>query len=212
MKEIKVISFDLDGTLTDSSFVDSVWLKEIPKAYAIKNKISIEKAKREVLENYSKIGNEKLEWYDIVFWLDSFNLDIKPEVLLNSNKDKIQLFEDVPFILKKLSGSKKRLIVISNARREFLDLEITQTGIGNFFEHVFSATSDFNLTKNTSKIFLKICKICKISPSEMIHIGDDYRFDFKVPHEIGINAIFLDREGKEKRKYAVKSLKDLSIK
>jgi putative hydrolase of the HAD superfamily len=211
MKQIKVISFDLDGTLTNSSFVDSVWLKEIPKAYAIKNKISIEKAKIEVLKNYSKIGNEKLEWYNIDFWIDSFNLDIKPQVILNSNKDKIQLFEDVPFILKKLFGSKKRLIVISNARREFLDLEITQTGIGNFFEHVFSATSDFELIKNDPEIYLEVCKICRISPSEMVHIGDDYKFDFKIPRELGINVIFLDRKKRKKGKFTIHSLKDLAI-
>ena len=61
MKEIQVVSFDLDGTLTDSSFANSVWLEEIPKLYAIKNKISINLAKREVFNNYNKIGNKRIE-------------------------------------------------------------------------------------------------------------------------------------------------------
>ena len=44
MKKTKVISFDLDGTLTDSVFAESVWLKEIPKAYAKKYNTTLEKA------------------------------------------------------------------------------------------------------------------------------------------------------------------------
>ena len=211
MKIIKVVSFDLDGTLTDSSFANSVWLEEIPKLYAIKNKISINSAKREVFNNYNKIGNERLEWYNITFWLERFNLDIPPVELIYSCKNKICLFDDVIPILNKLK-SKKRLIIISNARREFMDLEIKQTEIGSYFENIFSATSDFNSTKNAPKVYLNICKICKVSPSEMVHIGDDYIFDFEVPSKLGINSLFLDRKAIERRKFVVKSLDEISIK
>ena len=211
MKEIKVVSFDLDGTLTDSSFANSVWLEAIPKLYATKNKISINLAKREVFNNYNKIGNEKLEWYNITFWLERFNLDIAPKELIYSCKNKICLFDDVTPILNKLK-SRKRLIIISNARREFVDLEIKQTEIGSYFEKIFSATSDFNSTKNVPTVYSNICKICKVSPSEMVHIGDDYKFDFEVPSKLGINSLFLDRKAIEKRKFVVKSLDEISIK
>ncbi|MBK5133765.1 HAD family hydrolase [Candidatus Bathyarchaeota archaeon] len=211
MKEIKVVSFDLDGTLTDSSFANSVWLEEIPKLYAIKNKISINSAKREVYNNYNKIGNKRIDWYNITFWLERFNLDIPPVELIYSCKNKICLFDDVIPILNKLK-SKKRLIIISNARREFMDLEIKQTEIGSYFENIFSATSDFNSTKNAPKVYINICKILKVSPSEMVHIGDDYKFDFEVPNKLGINSLFLDRNAIEKRKFVVKSLDEISIK
>ncbi len=211
MKEIKVVSFDLDGTLTDSSFANSVWLEAIPKLYATKNKISINLAKREVFNNYNKIGNEKLEWYNITFWLERFNLDIAPKELIYSCKNKICLFDDVITTLNKLK-SRKRLIIISNARREFADLEIKQTKIGSYFEKIFSATSDFNSTKNIPEVYINICKICKISPSEMLHIGDDYKFDFEVPSKLGINSLFLDRKAIEKRKFVVKRLDEISIK
>ena len=211
MKEIQVVSFDLDGTLTDSSFANSVWLEEIPKLYATKNKISINLAKREVFNNYNKIGNKRIEWYNITFWLDRFNLDIAPEKLIYSCKNKISLFDDVIPILNKLK-LKKRLIIISNARREFVDLEIKQTEIGSYFEKIFSATSDFNSTKNVPEVYINICEICKISHSEMLHIGDNYKFDFEVPNKLGINSLFLDRNAIEKRKFVLKSLDEISIK
>lgn len=212
MKETKVVSFDLDGTLTDSSFANSIWLEEIPKLYAIKNKISINAAKRKVFQKYTKVGNEKLEWYNMTFWCEKFNLDIEPTNLIYLHKDKIRLFNDVKPILDKLLKLKKRLIIISNARREFVNLEISQTKIGSFFEKIFSATSDFNSTKKDPKIYLNICKICKILPSEMIHIGDDYKFDFETPIKLGIKSLYLDREGKEKGKFVVNSLNEVIIK
>ena len=212
MKETKVVSFDLDGTLTKSSFANSIWLEEIPKVYAIKNKISINTAKRKVYQNYTKVGNEKLEWYDITFWLEKFKLDIEPTNLIYAHKEKIRLFNDVMPILNKLLKLKKRLIIISNAKREFVNLEISQTKIGSFFEKIFSATSDFNLTKNDPKVYINVCKICKILPSQMMHIGDDYKFDFVTPITLGIKSLYLNREGKEKGKFVVKSLNELVIK
>ena len=46
----------------------------------------------------------------------------------------------------------------------------------------------------------------------MLHIGDDYKFDFEVPNKLGINSLFLDRNAIEKRKFVVKSLDEISIK
>jgi putative hydrolase of the HAD superfamily len=211
MKKTKVISFDLDGTLTDSVFAESVWLKEIPKAYAKKYHITFQKAQKKIIEYYNQIGNEKLEWYNMAFWIDRFKLDTTPQELLNSNEDKIQLFKDVLYALKNLQNIKKRLIILSNAQREFVDLEITKTGIKDFFEKIFSATSDFKLIKNTPTVYLKVCKKCNISPSEMVHIGDDYTFDFKVPNNVGIKGIFLNRKEKETRRFTIRSLNELVI-
>ena len=92
-----------------------------------------------------------------------------------------------------------------------MDLEIAKTGIRDFFEKIFSATSDFKLVKNTPTVYLKVCKICNISPSEMVHVGDDYKFDFEVPKNVGVKALFLNRNEKEKRRFTVRSLNELVI-
>ena len=43
-----MISFDLDGTLFDNRFVDSMWLEEIPRLYSVKRRVSFDDARRPV--------------------------------------------------------------------------------------------------------------------------------------------------------------------
>ena len=212
MKPTRVISFDMDGTLTDLSFVDSVWLQGIPNLFAQKNQISLEEARKRVKSEYDRVGNEKLEWYDLNYWLDKFNIDASPRQVLNSFREKIRVFQDVPAVLENLRTRGYRLIVITNARREFVDIEMRQTGIQGFFEQIFSSPSDFRLTKNATRVYEKVCVACEISPCEMIHVGDDQDFDFEVPRKLGINAYLLDRTGKKTGTHTIYSLEEFEKK
>jgi len=210
LRKISIASFDLDGTLTDISFVDSVWLEGIPSLYAVKHGLTVIDAKDFVTHEYGKIGRERLEWYDLNYWIKKFELDASPWEILNSFKQKIGIFPEAIGALKALREMGLRLIIVTNARREFADLEIEKTEIGPYFERVFSATSDFGLIKKTPEIYRKVCAICKISPTEMIHLGDDHRFDFEIPTGIGIHAFYLDRTAKHSGPSVIHTLTELS--
>ena len=197
MNRTQVISFDLDGTLTDLSFANSVWLKGVPELYALKNKVSFEEALGKVKREYDRVGREKLEWYDLGYWLNKFGITAPVRQVLDSFVNTIRVFEEVPEILKKLTRSGYRLIILTNARREFVDLETERTGIRDYFERVFSSPSDFGLIKNGTSIYEKVCTACEVSPNNMIHVGDDQEFDFEVPRRLGIKAFLLDRTGKK---------------
>ena len=212
MKPTRVISFDMDGTLTDLSFVDSVWLEGIPKLFAQNNQISLDEARKRVKSEYDRVGNENLEWYDLNYWLDKFSIDASPQQVLKSYRERIRVFQDVPAVLENLKNQGYRLIVITNARREFVDIEMQETGIQDFFERIFSSPSDFRLTKNATLVYENVCNACEISPSEMIHIGDDQDFDFGVPKKLGINAFLLDRTGTKTGAYTVFSLEEFERK
>ena len=208
MKSKRVISFDMDGTLTDLSFVDSVWLEGIPKLFSQKHQISFEEARKRVKSEYDRVGNEKLEWYDLNYWLHKLNIDASPQQVLKSYREKIRVFQDVPTVLENLKNRGCRLIVITNARREFVDKEMQQTGIQGFFERIFSSPSDFRLTKNATRVYENVCNACEISPCEMIHVGDAQDFDFIVPKKLGINAFLLDRTRTKTGAHTVSSLEE----
>jgi putative hydrolase of the HAD superfamily len=208
----RMISFDLDGTVTDISFVDSVWLEGIPRSFVSKNRVSLEDAKRRVMGEYAKVGRERLEWYDLRYWIERLDLDVSPEELLNSFQHTIKIYPEVVEVLEEFSGRGLRLIIVSNARREFIDLELEKTHIAHYFERVFSSTSDFGLVKKTVGLYRKVCGICGISPNEVIHVGDDQCFDFDVPTRLGIRSFYLDRTGKQSGDSVVHSLKELNEK
>ncbi len=207
-----IISFDMDGTLADMQFDKTIWFTEIPKLYAQKKGINFEEAKNFCSSEYNKIGDEDLRWYDVRYWLKHFKLENDWKTFIDDLKHHIKLYPETIEVLEDLSKNHK-LIVISNAPRQFLDLKIEIEGISKYFYKVFSVTTDFKKIKKTEEVYKKICEILEIQPKDLIHIGDHYKFDFKIPQKIGIKSFYLDRkEEKLKEEGVVKNLKEFKEK
>ena len=206
-----IISFDMDGTIADMDFDEILWFKELPKLYAERHKLSFEKAKEICTEEYGKVGDGDLRWYDVKYWLEHFELKKEFKHLLADLKHHIKLYPEAKEVIKYLS-KKHKLIIISNAPREFLELKIEVESIKDHFDRIFSVTSDFGIVKKDSNVYKKICKVLGIQPEELIHIGDHYKFDYEVPRNAGIKAYYLDRKGEQKGNYIVKDLKEFKEK
>lgn len=208
---LKIISFDMDGTLVEPSFTDWVWMYGLPKLYAEKEGLPFEKAKDYVVTEYEKVGEAAIEWYDINYWLGFFQLDHDWRSLLQSYVDKIRVYEDVNHLLDRLK-ERYLLALTSNAGKEFIEVEMKATGLGNYFQYIFSATSDYRMVKKTAEFYRQICKVLQVKPDEIIHVGDHYEFDYLVPISVGIQAFFLDRSRKEKGDHVLHSLGELEQK
>ncbi len=207
----KVISFDMDGTLVDPEYTEWVWIHGIPTLYAEKMGIPFKEAKEFVINEYLKVGEEELEWYDIKYWFHFFNLGQNWKTLMEQYSDKINVYPDVNHLLERLR-SRVKLVLTSNAGREFIDIEMEVTGLRRYFDQIFSATSDFNQVKKTIGFYKRICQILKVHPYEVVHIGDHYEFDFLVPRSLGIQAYYLDRSGEKKGEFILKGIDELEEK
>jgi putative hydrolase of the HAD superfamily len=104
------------------------------------------------------------------------------------------------------------MVLTSNAGREFIDVEMEVTGLGRYFERIFSATSDFREVKKTKGFYQRICQILETRPQEIVHVGDHYEFDYVVPRSLGIRAYYLDRSGGRKGEFIIPDLRDLEKK
>ena len=207
----KIISFDMDGTLVDPEYTDWVWLHGIPTLYAEKGGLSFEEAKHFVVEEYLKVGEGGIEWYDIKYWFKFFKLEQSWKDLMERYVDKIDIFPDINPLLDRLRG-KFPLVLTSNAGREFIDVEMEATGLRKYFDRIFSATSDFGEVKKTMGFYQRICQILGARPQEIVHVGDHYEFDYLVPRSLGIHAFYLDRSGERKGDFVISDLRDLEKK
>ena len=205
---IKIISFDFDGTITKTTFADLFWLEGLPKLYSERYNVDLEEAKNFLFREYDKIGKERLEWYDPDYWFNRFNINYSWKKLMEDYSYAIEIYPDVIPTLERLKNSYD-LIIISNARREFIEIQMEKLDIKRYFKRVFSTVSDFNMVKKEGEVYRKVCEQMGIDKSELIHVGDDYKFDFLAPRSIGIKAIYLDRKSGKNGDFVISSLEYL---
>ena len=208
MSRIKVVSFDADGTLVTPDFSQAVWYEGVPSLYARKYGLSFQEAKAFIEKEYQVVGDGRVEWYDIKYWLQRFGLGDCHEQLLEDYRHTVSCYPDVEQALSSLCRN-YTLIVVSCSTREFLPYLLD--GMEGYFVRVFSSVSDYGQIK-TPQFFLEVCCQMGISPQEMAHVGDLWEQDFLIPREAGIKAFHLDRSGKRKNGESLKSLAELETK
>ncbi|MBI4334985.1 MAG: HAD family hydrolase [Chloroflexi bacterium] len=205
---VKIISLDMDGTLVQPEFVNGVWLEGIPALYARQHKRDLPEATKLVREAYDSVGQEAREWYDIRYWLDRFALPSDLGELMESYKDRISFYPEVPEVLERLK-QKYPLIVVSNAAQEFLNIEMES--LKDHFSHIFSCVSHFGRVKKDSSVYRDICRTLGIAPEEMYHVGDHFEFDYVAPSSLGIRACYVDRTGSGNGPDTVKDLREFEV-
>ncbi|UCD72275.1 MAG: HAD family hydrolase [Syntrophobacterales bacterium] len=205
---IKVISFDMDGTLVEPEYSEWVWGMGIPQLFAERRGISFDEAKKIVEEEYRKIGDGSLQWYDIKYWFNFFQLDGNWKQLMNRFSHRIKIYPEVSKVLQDLF-SDYRLIIISNAAREFVDIEVEVAALRGYFSRIFSATSDFGQIKKTAEFYGHICRLLGIRSTEMVHVGDHWEFDYLVPKSLGIKALHIDRSWSRSGDDVIRNLEEV---
>jgi HAD superfamily hydrolase (TIGR01549 family) len=201
MKQIELISFDAEGTVVTPDFSQAIWHEAIPALYAQKEGLNLAQAKRHVAEEYGKIGDQRLEWYDIEYWFSYLGLG-SSESMIQGCLDKIGYYPEVTEVLSSLA-SEYRLIVASGTPLELLHCLLRD--IKPYFVRIFSSVSHYRQLKNPD-FYIRICEEMSVKPSRVIHVGDNWQFDFLNARQAGINAVYLDRSGRDHQE----SLNDLS--
>jgi FMN phosphatase YigB (HAD superfamily) len=190
----KIVSFDLDGTLVNGLYGDMVWNHGVPRVFSLKHSVSFEEARAFTRKEYESVGDGRLEWYNIDYWLDRFDLPVSSHELLDRYESYIELLPFAREVLTALQG-RYTLVIASNAARIFVEKEISYTGIGAHFTRIVSATSDYNIVKKGDTFYEALLNELHVSPHEIIHVGDHKIFDFEAPSRFGIESYHLSTDG-----------------
>ncbi len=191
MKQIKLISFDAEGTVVTPDFSEAIWHEAIPALYAQKQGIDFAQAKRRIAEEYGRIGDQRLEWYDIEYWFSYLGLG-SSEPVIQGCVGKISYYPEITEVLSSLA-SEYRLIVASGTPLELLHLLLRD--IKPYFARIFSSVSHYRQLKSPD-FYLRICEEMDVKPSQVIHVGDNWQFDFLNARQAGMTAFYIDRSGR----------------
>ena len=204
--DIEVVSFDVEGTLVTPDFSYAVWFEAIPQRYAEKNGINLELARKAVEEEYGKVGDQRLEWYDVRYWFDRLGLGT-PVPVMQRCESQVCYYPEVKEVLVSLS-ERYKLVVASGSTRDFLRHLLQD--IEPYFSEIYSSITDYRQLK-TSEFYLKMCQAMRVEPEQVVHIGDNWQFDYVAPSEMGIQAFYLDRKRQTNHQNSVASLLQLKV-
>lgn len=204
-KDIRVISFDVEGTIVTTEFSAAIWFEMLPQRYAARHDLTFDEATRRIREEYDSVGDQKLEWYDVQYWFNRFDLG-QADIAMEELQPRVNYFPETTGILHKLSKD-YRLSVASGSPRPFLKHLLRD--VEHNFSAVFSSTSDFQQVK-TADFYRGMCRKLGVEPRQIVHVGDNLQFDFSEPASIGILAFHLDREGKTGNPAALRDLSQLA--
>ena len=207
-ERIRIISFDLTGTLVTEEFVDYFWLELIPQLFAKRHSVNLDEAKRIVYSSYDEIGSQDIRWYTPQYWFERFDLGLDVSSALQMVKNKVVFYPDVEDALRLLSG-RYEVVISSNLSREFIDV-ILEVLKFRGFKAIFSCVSDLGLTTKTAEFYRFVSSKLGIPASDILHVGDDPEKDFENPLKAGMRAILVIRDENRMRGLTYPCIKSLN--
>lgn len=186
-----LISFDLQGTLSDNEFSDHFWLEMLPAIYQKTQKIkTLDQAKKILKEKFSRFGKYDKRYYLTSYWIKKLKIKKTEEQLINSISKKRYFLKEMVPIIKKLQKNSK-VIILSSTTRQFIDYELQD--FKKIFDQTYSSIEDLAIAGKPLEVFEKISKIYKILPEKCINIGDSLEMDIQNANKAGWDSFFWDR-------------------
>lgn len=188
----QAISFDLQGTLSNSAFSDEFWMTLLPKLYAQHHQIELAAAKTALKQKFSEMGKYDYRYYCARYWLKKLFPEENKQLsdLVPQLKNQPELYPDT---LELISELKKQfpVIIVSTTTHDFIKLELAETAAK--FNHVFSSLDDFGIAGKTALVYEKAASHVHVSPKDMLHIGDCQEMDIKNANTAGCTTFFFDK-------------------
>lgn len=210
MVPLKIIVFDLYDTLLYRSKKSSPYIDILRSSHKDKKAATWEHILTRYFSNTEHLFNN-LERKGLIFeGIDQIRFQEKLEAELQE----IRIYPDVLDSLIELKKQGYKLGVISNLATPYI-APFINFGMDTLIDYiVFSCEIGFS--KPSPEIYNQLLKKAirdfkQISFKEMLMIGNNYVQDVQIPREMGMQALFLDRLGLNKKGVTIRSLHELFV-
>jgi len=190
MSNIKFISLDFSGTIVTGRYVDYFWREAIPRVFAEERGINIDEAKERVFKEYEKVKEDDINWYLPEYWIKRLNIRKKLKDIVEDSLKAIEIYSDAEEFIEKMS--KKCKILIASSVTSSLILPAVQFLKLKIYK-VYSS-SDLFIVGKTPDFYKFILEDLGISAKDIVHIGDNEKYDFYNPRTVGIKSYLVNRE------------------
>lgn len=169
--EIDTVLLDMDGTLLDLHFDNYFWLEHLPQRYAEANNVSLEQATEQLMAHI-RAHEGTLNWYCLEFWSDALQMDIR--ALKEEVRHKIAVRPFVVEFLQALQARGKKLVLITNAHPQSVDLKMEVTHIDEHLDMVISS-HEFQQPKEAQEFWEQLQAREQFDPKRALFIDDTVR-------------------------------------
>ncbi|MDW7773288.1 MAG: HAD hydrolase-like protein [Desulfobulbaceae bacterium] len=193
-EDIDTVLLDMDGTLLDKHFDDYFWEQYVPEHFSLKHDLTVEDAKKELLERYRQVENT-LDWTDLDYWSAELGLDI-PELKIRINH-LIDVHPYVPGFLRFCRERGKKVYLVTNAHSKTLTIKLEKTHISHLFDRIICA-GEIGLAKEDLRFWMGLEKVLGFDRKRTL-LADDTEKVLRSAEQYGIGLlIFVARSSSRK--------------
>ncbi len=184
-RRIDTVLLDMDGTVLDLRFDTLFWRETVPLRYAELNGIRFEIALEKLETRYSE-KHGTLDWYCLDFWSAELGMNLKQ--LKNEVEREIEYLPGALDFLRWLGGTGKRIILVTNAHQDSLNLKVDRTGLDRHFDALFTA-HEFGLPKECPEFWVRFARQEQFDPARTLFVDDSLPV-LRAAREFGIKQLF----------------------
>lgn len=182
--EVETVLLDMDGTLLDLRFDNFFWQEFVPRRYGEIRGIGLERAVKELEPRFAE-KRGTLEWYCLDHW--SRELGINIARLKEEVDEYIEFLPQVPEFLVAVRRAGRRLVLVTNAHRDTLAVKIRRTGIGSFFDAMYTS-HEIGFPKEDPEFWAQLRRREPFTPERTILVDDSLPV-LRSAHSYGIRRV-----------------------
>lgn len=191
--QIDTVMLDMDGTLIDLYFDDTIWNRALPRRFAKSLGVSVDAAKDKLYADHKPPFT--LNFYSIDYWSNLTGID-----LMSIHHEYTELFQYRPGAVEFLSylkGARQRVLITTNSHPKSFNLKDRHLNLGEKVDAVYSSAT-FGVPKENLRFWSELHEVEPFDPTRTLFI-DDASFVLDKGFQAGIGHLLTIKQPNSRR-------------